>query len=246
VIGIGRWRARLLAGASIALLALITPRARACGVSASGVSSCSLAEHDEAERPRWAVGVSGLYTVTRLRFTGSLYADQVRYSTLASVAYLPTPKLVLQAGAGVAFGGSLTLPDGKYEFSPGPTGVLGADYRIVDDGRYFLVLTSGLSFAFARTHLGSDSSVGYEAFDLRLGAELGVVLARVFRPYALARGFGGPVFWHHQGQAVDGTDTHHYQFGLGASVQLVKTLSLFAEGVPLGERAVSAGVALAL
>ena len=46
--------------------------------------------------------------------------------------------------------------------------------------------------------------------------------------------------------SVDGTDTHHYQFGVGASVQLVKTLSLFVEGVPLGERAVSAGVGLAL
>jgi hypothetical protein len=246
MIGTSRPRAWLLAAPVTALLTLMTLRAKACGVSASGVSSCSLAEHDEAVRPHSAVGVSGLYTVTRLRFTGSLYADQVRYATLASLAYLPTPKLVLQAGAGVAFGGSLTLPDGKYEFSPGPTGVLGADYRAFDDGRYFLLLTSGLSFAFARTHLGGQPSVGYEAFDLRVGAEFGVELARVFRPYALARGFGGPVFWRHEGEAVDGTDTHHYQFGVGASVRLAKALSLFAEGVPLGERAVSLGVGLAL
>jgi hypothetical protein len=237
---------RFLAVAISAWLALITPRAKACGVSASGVSSCSLAEHDEAMRPLWAVGVSGLYTVTRLRFSGSLYADQVRYATLASLAYLPTPKLVLQAGAGIAFGGSLTLPDGKYEFDPGPTGVLGADYRVFDDGRYFVLFTSGLSFAFARTHLGAEPSVGYEAFDLRVGAEAGVELARVFRPYVLARAFGGPVFWRYRGDAVDGTDTHHYQLGAGASVRLGKALSLFAEGVPLGERAVSLGVALAL
>src|SRR5882724_6967125 len=130
-------RAWLFAPLAAALL-FVTPRAKACGVSASGVSSCSLAEHDEAERPRWAVGVSGLYTVTRLRFSGSLYADQVRYATLASLAYLPTPKWVLQAGAGVAWGGSLTLPDGKYAFSAGPIGELGADYRAFDDGRYFL------------------------------------------------------------------------------------------------------------
>jgi hypothetical protein len=246
MIGIGRRRAWLFSAPITALLALIAPRAEACGVSASGVSSCSLAEHDEAVRPHWAVGVSGLYTVTRLRFSGSSYADQVRYATLASLAYLPTPKLVLQVGAGVAFGGSLTLPDGKYEFSPGPTGVLGADYQIFDDGRYFLVLTSGLSFAFARTHLGSERSVGYEAFDLRVGAELGVELGRVFRPYALGRAFGGPVFWRYQGDAVDGTDTHHYQFGVGASVRLAKAFNLFAEGVPLGERAVSLGVGLAL
>ena len=246
IIGTGRRRARLLFAAAVSSLWLLTPRAQACGVSASGVSSCSLAEHDEAVRPHWAVGVSGLYTVTRLRFTGALYADQVRYATLASLAYLPTPKWVLQAGAGVAWGGSLTLPDGKYELSPGPIGGLGVDYRAFDDGRYFALLTSGLSFTFARTRLGRESSIGYQAFDLRLGAELGVTLVRVLRPYVLARAFGGPVFWRHQGEAVDGTDTHHYQFGLGASVQVVKALSVFAEGVPLGERAASAGVGLAL
>jgi hypothetical protein len=246
LVDMSRRCARLLAAALGAALTLITLRAKACGVSASGISSCSLAEHDEAERTRWAVGVSGLYTVTRLRFSGSLYADQVRYATLASLAYLPTPKLVLQAGAGAAFGGSLTLPDGKYQFDPGPTGVLGADYRIFDDGRYFLVLTSGLSFAFARTHLGAEPSVAYAAFDLRVGTQFGVELGRIFRPYVLGRVFGGPVFWRHQDEAVDGTDTHHYQFGIGASARLAKTLSVFAEGVPLGERAVSFGVGLAL
>ena len=171
-------RATFVAAAVFAFSLLTANDARACGVSASGVSSCSLEEHDEAVRPHWAVGVSGLYTVTRLRFSGSLYADQVRYATLGSLAYLPTPRLTLQVGVGAAFGGSLTLPDGKYEFSPGPTGVLGADYRLFDDGRYFLMLTSGLSFAYARTHLGSAPSVAYSAFDLRLGAEFGVQLAK--------------------------------------------------------------------
>jgi len=37
-------------------LALTASRAEACGVSGvDGVSSCSLAEHNEALRPRWAV-----------------------------------------------------------------------------------------------------------------------------------------------------------------------------------------------
>ena len=234
------------AAACAAFTWLGAARAHACGVSASGVSSCSLAEHDEAIRPHWAVGVSGLYTSTRLRFSGHLYADQVRYATLGTLAYLPTPKLVLSLGAGAAFGGSLTLPDGKYEFSPGPTLALGADYRAFDDGRYFVLLTSSLSFAAARTHLADAASVGYEAFDLRVGVEAGLQLADIFRPYLAARGFGGPVFWQHQGEAVDGTDTHHYQLGAGIGVRLSKTLNLFAEGIPLGERAVSLGVGLAI
>ncbi|MEO6601281.1 MAG: hypothetical protein ABIQ16_15495 [Polyangiaceae bacterium] len=222
------------------------PRASSCGVSASGVASCSLAEHNDATRPHWAVGVSGVYTSTRLRFSGGLHADQVRYASLASLAYLPTPRLVLQAGVGVAFGGSLMLPDGKYEFSPGPTGLLGADFRAYDDGRYFVLLTSALSVAAARTHLGGDASVGYQAFDLRLGSEVGVQLADIFRPYVVARVFGGPVYWRYQGEAVTGTDTHHYQVGAGAGLSVAKAVNLFVEGIPLGERALSFGVGLAL
>ena len=228
------------------LLLLSVPRAHACGVSASGVSSCSLAEHNEALRSRWAMGVSGLYTSTRLRFNGPVYADQRRYATLATLAYLPIPRLVLQAGVGVAFGGSLTLQDGKYEFSPGPIAQIGADYLAFDDGRYFVLLTSGLSFATAQTHLGSDPQVHYTAFDLRLGTEVGVELGQLFRPYLAARVFGGPVFWRYQGEAVTGTDTHHYQIGAGAAVRIGRAWNLFAEGIPLGERAVSIGVGLAL
>lgn len=244
-------RARLsgaACGVGLALVAacsLVAPRARACGVSASGVASCSLEEHNEAVRPRWALGVSGVYTSTRLRFSSSLHADQIRYASLATLAYLPTPKLVLQVSAGAAFGGSLTTPDGEHTFSPGPTAALGLDYRAFDDGRYFLVLTSSLSFATARTQLGNESTEAYTAFDLRVGAQAGLQLANVLRPYALVRAFGGPVYWRYQGEAVTGTDTHHYQLGAGLAVRLTKALSAFAEGVPLGERAVALGAGVA-
>ena len=235
-----------LALLGFALLSLSTRTARACGVSASGVSSCSLAEHDEALRPHWAVGVSGLYTSTRLRFSSGLRADEQRFASLASLAYLPTPRLVLQAGLGVAFGGSLSPPDGKYEFSPGPTALIGADFRAYDDGRLFLLLTSALSFAAARTRSPLGDETGYQAFDLRLGGEFGVQVGKIFRPYAVARVFGGPVYWRYLGESITGTDTHHYQLGAGAGVRVSKTVNLFLEGVPLGERAVSFGVGLAL
>ncbi len=197
-------------------------------------------------RPHWAVGASGLYTSTRLRFNDALYADQVRFATVATLAYLPTAWLVLQAGAGAAFGGSLTLPDGSHQFSPGPTALIAADFRAFDNGRYFLLFTSSLSLAIARTHATGEASVGYQAYDLRLGAQFGIELARIVRPYAVARVFGGPIFWHYEGQAVTGTDTHHYQLGGGLAVRVSKAFNLFAEGIPLGEQAVAVGVGLAL
>lgn len=220
-------------------------RARACGVSGvDGVSSCSLAEHNEALRPRWALSGSGVYTSTRLRFSNALHAEQTRDAAFAALAYLPTPKLTLQLGAGAALGGSLTLPDGRHDFSPGPTAFVGASYRAFDADA-FLLLTSLLSFSAARTQLGSEPSVGYEAFDLRLGAELGTTLFGVLRPYLPVRVFGGPVFWHYQGASVTGTDTHHYQVGAGLGVAISRRVGAFAEGIPLGERALSLGLAAA-
>jgi hypothetical protein len=44
------------------------------------------------------------------------------------------------------------------------------DYRVFDNGRYFLVFTSSFSFATARTRLASEPAVAYTAFDLRVGA----------------------------------------------------------------------------
>jgi hypothetical protein len=220
-------------------------RAEACGVSATGVASCSLAEHQEETRPRWAVGVDASYTSTALRFDGSLRAEQTRYATLAELAYFPTRALALEAGAGVAFGGSLDVPDGKHEFSPGPTAFVGAAWHVVDQKNYFVVLTSVLSFSNAETHLDSASSIPYTAFDLRLGGELGANLAGFLHPYALGRVFGGPVYWRYAGNAVTGTDIHHYQIGAGVAVGLGHALSLFVEGVPLGEQAVTAGASVA-
>jgi hypothetical protein len=241
---------RLVALAALAWLSCTAAPARACGVSATGVASCSLAEHEEATRPRWVLGLNELYTSTSLRFSDDVHADQVRLGMLAMLAYLPSSRLVLQLGTGVALGGELTLPDGEYQLSPGLAEMIGADFRAFDDGRYSLLFTSALSFATARTQPPGDASAAasatYTAFDLRLGAQFGVALGRVVFPYAVARVFGGPVFWHYQGQAVTGTDTHHYQLGAGLAVRATRFMNVFAEGIPLGEKAIALGVGWSL
>src|SRR3954452_17720323 len=98
-------RAAAVAFAAIALAA--TPRARACGVStADGLSSCSLAEHEEETRPRWRLGASASYTSTAIDF-GSFRSPETRGSAIASLAYQPTPRWTLQLAAGSTLGGHL-------------------------------------------------------------------------------------------------------------------------------------------
>ena len=41
---------------------------------------------------------------------------------------------------------------------------------------------------------------------------------------------------------MTGTDVHHYQLGVGLAAGLPAHLSLYVEGAPLGERAISGGL----
>lgn len=70
-------------------------------------------------------------------------------------------------------------------------------------------------------------------------------LGDVPSPYAVVRAFGGPITWQYQGQSVTGTDGHHYQVGAGLTLVLARAVNLFVEGVPLGERSLAAGGAVA-
>jgi hypothetical protein len=227
---------------------LASGRALACGVSGpDGVWSCSLEEHDEELRPRWHLGVDAGYTATALSFGHGLRADEQRSAALASLAYAPTPRFSLQGSAGATLIGTLSLPGGRYDFDAGPSAALGASWHAIE-GRPFLAFTSVLSFSAATTRerAGAQRSAGYEAFDLRLGAAFGTTLFDALSPYLIARIFGGPVLWRYQGSAVTGTDVHHYQLGAGLAWRVSSRVDLFAEGVPLGEQALSAGAAVAL
>ncbi len=217
----------------------------ACGVSgADGAWSCSLEEHEEAERPRWNVGASALRTWTALKFD-DLRADQRRNAVFASLAYAPTRRLTLQLSAGAAFAGELEAPNGTHAFNPGPTGALGVVYTLVA-GTPFVALTGVFSASHATTQLrGRGPSVSYDAFDLRVGVIAGVTLLDVLRPYLVARAFGGPVLWRYEGEAQTGTDTSHVQLGLGITVRPIEAVAIFAEGIPLGERALSGGASVA-
>lgn len=187
-----------------------------------------------------------MLTQTALRFDGSLRAEQTRGLVLGEVAYLPTKRLGLEAGAGAALGGSLDAGGMTHDFSPGPAAVAGIAFRLLDEPRYFAHFTSQVSAVWSRTRHESEASVPYSAYDLRLGGELGLNLLELLHPYVVGRVFGGPVFWRYRGESVTGTDLHHYQVGVGLGAGVGGRLALLAEAIPLGEQALSLGLSLSL
>jgi hypothetical protein len=149
--------------------------------------------------------------------------------------------LRLQASAGAGLAGELHMPNGVHDFSPGPTAAVGVGYRLLS-GQPFLAFTGVLSASSARTRRATgEDSVQYTALDLRLGAAFGATFFDTLSPYALARVFGGPVFWRYAGEAVTGTDVRHFQLGAGVAWLIAARVQVFVEGVPLGERALTGG-----
>lgn len=244
--------ARVGAIAAFALGSLFAPRAaEACGSSGpDGISACSLADYEEAQRPRWRVGASGVYTSTVLSFGSGLQAGETRQAALVEVSYAPSARVSASLGLGVGFGGRLLTPDGAYSFNPGTVLSVGVSHRFAEAGppkaRTFLVWSWRVSYTGASTEAGNGGpSTAYDALNLRIGLAAGCTWFHRLSAYAVGRAFGGPVFWTYQGASQLGTDTHHYQVGGGLALLLFRRLDLFVEGVPLGEQAASAGLSVA-
>jgi hypothetical protein len=240
------WKPAVLA---FLVAASLSGRAAACGASGGGVagiSACSLEEHEEEIRPKWRLGASYSFTSTAIRFSDDIKPEETRDNVLVTLAYRPSRRLTLELGAGSLIGGKLRIQDVDYDFSPGLLTMLGGSYRVLDalGTRPFVLFTGQAAFIAATTRENGSAaspSVGYHAFDVRLGAVVGWTLFNVLSPYAAVRAFGGPVYWQYGGASVTGTDTHHYQVGGGLSVLIARRVDAFVEGVPLGELGVSAG-----
>jgi hypothetical protein len=232
---------------TVAAASAVSIRALACGASAggiAGISGCSLDEHNEAVRKKWHVGVSGSYTSTAIRFEDDLRFDQQRNVVLATLDYAPKRDMTLELGLGSMVDGSFERAGAVYDFSPGLILLVGGSYHLLknDGTRPFVLLGGQITYVLSSTqqYVG-DESVAYNAFDLRVGAVVGWTFWHMLSPYALARLFGGPVFWEYQGEAISGGDVHHYQLGAGLSLVILERANIYVEGVPLGEQAIAGG-----
>jgi hypothetical protein len=81
------------------------------------------------------------------------------------------------------------------------------------------------------------------AIDARLSATVGKMFWDGLGPYAVARVFGGPVFWERHAEPVTGTDRYHLQLGAGLLAAAPGAVTAFFELIPLGEQAVTTGLA---
>jgi hypothetical protein len=235
----------LLALAAIAGVTLWRTEAHACGVSGVGGQASAACALELPDQKR----VSAAYTYTNpaLSFTGDQRADVTRHAVSASMAFPWGKRLVVEGAVGGLAGGTLTLNHVDYNFRPGFLIGASATYLFVREGKWMpsILASATLAGLFASTSSKSDATQDFDAFDLRIGGAAGKHITEAWSVFALARAFGGPVYWRvaqadGSHASVTGTDRYHYQVGLGTAYSLGPA-HLFAEGIPLGEQALTVG-----
>lgn len=235
-------------GALVAASIFVPASARACGAAYPGGPMVCNIERDAPQRHErrilgdWPVArvfASWAHTSTALRFSGDRRVDLSRHAGFVGTEIPLRSDLGLQLGAGGVMSGEI---DG-YRIGPGASVFLGSSYRAIDERDAPGFLQMNLTFSATRAATDAPGAPLLTAFDLRLSAIAGKTIANFFTPYAVARAFGGPVYWTIAGEDVIGTDVYKYQLGGGMAFALpARTIDLFVEGIPLGERTIAAGL----
>jgi hypothetical protein len=201
------------------------------------------AQCDGSEPPTWQVTGSVSGFSTQIVFDG-VRVPVEQLAATATVGHFGSPRLGWSVSAGGIVAGRVEDRD----VSGGGTvsGTLSWLPVYESATRPFVAMTASLGAAFVRALADDGMQHSWSAFDARGGVTVGKTLARRWVPYASARGFGGPVFWHHAGADVTGGDRYHVTVGAGLIVRLPRTVDVTVEVMPLGERSAAAGVTLHL
>jgi hypothetical protein len=163
-------------------------------------------------------------------------------SVTATVGNFATPRLGWSVTAGGIVAGSI---EGRDVHGGGALGASLSWLPVYESARRpFVGFSASLGTALIRGTADDGSSRLWSAWDLRAGALAGKTFFGRIVPYAAARVFGGPVYWHNGGAGVAGSDRYHVTAGLGLTVRLPARLDVTLEAMPLGEQSATVGLTL--
>ncbi|MBK8251832.1 MAG: hypothetical protein IPK82_04090 [Polyangiaceae bacterium] len=198
----------------------------------------------EAPAPR-VFRVSAGYSVfaTDLAFASGADAYVERRAATASLSYRISDSINIQLGAGATLGGRFVFRQDRYTFDPGWIASIAGSWRVFGRNRNdpFVIIGGAVAASGAPTVDYTGAKQDMFAFDFRLSGIAGKTFINVLSPYLVIRAFGGPVLWKYKGEDQFGGDKYHFQVGLGLLVNLPSHIDVFAEVVPVGERAAALG-----
>lgn len=187
------------------------------------------------------------WSASELLFSDSEEATIRKRATTLSAEHRLSDDWTLTLGGGATVGGDVEVAGERYELDPGFVVVGGGSYRILDGSgdMPFLLFGVMLGVGYNGTErVAAPESATLLATDARFSLAIGKLFWDGIAPYAAVRGFGGPVFWERNDATLVGSDRYHFQLG-GGVLATAGVVDAYFEVVPLGERALSLGAAVA-
>lgn len=213
-------------------------------VGPAGILECSGDEPEARGPARLRVAAGYSVFATDLSFASGADAYIERRAAAASLSYRYSDTISLQVGLGATLGGRFVFRQDRFSFDPGWIASIAGTWKVYGKkaGDPFVIVGGAAAATGAPTRDAAGETQDMLAFDLRISAIAGKTFFEILSPYVALRAFGGPVLWKYRGEDQLGGDKYHFQVGAGLLVALPGRFDVYAEVVPLGERAATLGL----
>ncbi len=213
-----------------------------------GPSGCGRPSGGDDEKDDSGIQISAGYSQiwSHLHFDTGYEPTVNQQAVAGSVGYFWSSGWSLHAGGGIVLGGTIEGEGLEFELGQGWLASVRAGKRLLQQKGPipFMNMSLALSFSMNRVSGGIPEEADWISSDVRLNLTAGYTLFDFWQLYLSPKLFGGPIFWEQEDGRSQGRDRYFFQAGVGTAFLLPFGLTVFAEGSPLGEQAISAGAAL--
>jgi hypothetical protein len=195
----------------------------------------------------WQVGASYAQFWSHLHFDGGIEPTLRQHTVVGSVGYYFSNGWSAVLSGGAILGGEMYGDGQSLDLNPGWLVSLSCAKRWIDEDGWIPFFSTGIAVSVSGSHLSEPGQDKERLFgtDVRLSLVVGYTFFDFWRVYLAPRAFGGPIFWFKDGQRLQGRDRYFFEAGMGMSFLLPAGITIFIDGSPAGEQAVSAGLAVA-
>ena len=202
------------------------------------------------KRPTRGIQIAASYGRfwSHLHFEDDTEPDLTQQTVAGQLSYFFSPNWHLALSGGGVISGTLQGDGHDLDVGPGFLVSLRGTWRFLTERGAIPFASLSVGFTFSRSKFEADDGTNGHLWgtDVRGALTVGYTLFGVWQLYLSPRVFGGPVFVSDNTRDLQGRDRYFVQAGMGMGFLLPRGVTLFIDGSPAGEQAISAGAAIYL
>lgn len=185
---------------------------------------------------------------SHLHFEGGTEPTLTQQTVVGQLSYFFSDRIHLTLGGGGVLSGNLKGDGHNLDVGPGFLLSLRLAWQVLQEKGARPFLSLSIAFSYSRSKFDGTDTYGGHIWgtDARFALTVGYTFFEFWRVYLSPRVFGGPVFIDDGTDRIQGRDRYFVQAGMGMGFLLPKGFTIYIDGSPAGEQALSAGLAFYL